>query len=102
MVGVFAAAHVGDDQEIARRLLGRADGLGNDARIARGVAAQGILLVRNAAWLISSASMSGDNWHWPGIAAMGSLTPWPGRTNNGSIRLAGESRVSRTNSRTDG
>ena len=48
VVGVFAAADVGDDQEIAGRLLGRADRLGDDARVAGGVAAQGVLLGGNA------------------------------------------------------
>ena len=113
MIGIFAAADVGDDEKLAGRLLGRADGLGDDARVAGGVAAQGILRLgmpksitppspSSAACLISSASMSGDNWHWPGIAAIGSRSPRPGRTNSGKIRLAGETVVSRTNWRTDG
>ena len=34
----------------------------------------------SAAWLTSSASRSGDNWQWPGMEAIGSRTPSPGRT----------------------
>jgi len=38
-------------------------------------------------WPISSATMSGDNWQWPGIASIGFATPFPGRTNNGEQNL---------------
>ena len=31
----------------------------------------------STAWLISSASMSGENWQWPGMEPIGTLTPRP-------------------------
>ena len=46
-----------------------------------------------------STSESTERWYWPGIEAISS-SPVPCRTNSGWIRSAGETRVSRTRSRT--
>ena len=48
VVGVLAETDVGDDQEIARGPLGDADGLGNDALGAQGVAAELVLVFGDA------------------------------------------------------
>ena len=48
VVGVLAETDVGDHQQLGRRLLGRADRLGDDARVAHRIAAQGVFLRRDA------------------------------------------------------
>ena len=44
VVGVFAKADVGDDQEIVGGVFCHADGLGNDSGVGKGVGAGGVFV----------------------------------------------------------
>ena len=100
-------------EQLGGRLLDGPDRLGDDPRVAHGVAARWVLLGGNAeqedpaqperrAWRTSSASMSGESWKWPGIEAISRRTFSPGPHEQRQDQFRRRSRVSRTRRRTAG